>query len=73
MTKKIIVHVHRQKLASNMKHSKNDPPIIVRRGKKTEYFHEVKLSGDVRVIHGEKPLSCGARVWMEADEVEGIR
>lgn len=73
MNKKCIVHVHRQRIASNLKHGKNDPPIIVRRGSKREYYHEVKLSGDVRVVHGEKPLSCGARVWMEASEVEGIR
>lgn len=69
---KVIVHVARQAVASNVKHGTNEPAIIVRRGRKATRHHAVDLIGPVRVVSafqcGRKPLSCGARIWIEAAE-----
>lgn len=69
----VIVHVNRNILASNIKHGRNEPGITIRRGRKREYAHEVELTGPVRVIHRqEKPLDCGARVWIEAEDAKVV-
>ena len=34
-----------------------------------EYAHEVEILGASKIIYSpDKPLSCGARVWIETDE-----
>ena len=72
MSKRVIVHVARQAVASNVKHGRTDPTIIVRRGKTSSRHHRVKLVGDVEIVSAfdgvTKPLACGARVWMTADD-----
>lgn len=76
MSKPVIVHVARNAVASNVKHGRSDPAIIVRRGRKSERHHEVELVGPVRVIStfgtDRKPLACGARVWIEAADVRAV-
>lgn len=69
----VIVHVNRQTIAKNAKQGTNEPPLIIRRGRKREYAHEVELVGRARIVHSpHKPLSCGARVWVEADEAVAV-
>lgn len=66
----VIVHVNRAVVARNAKTGANEAPLIIRRGREREYAHEVDLIGPARVVHSpHKPLSCGARVWIEADDV----
>jgi hypothetical protein len=70
---KVIVHVHRQRIAQNVKHCTNEPAIIIRRGRQREYAHQVRLVGEVRMVSSmASPLSCGARVWIEADDAVSI-
>jgi hypothetical protein len=73
MARPYIIHVARQAVASNVKRGTNEPTIIVRKGKLSQRVHEVSLSGRVHLRsafkEGIKPLACGARVWIEADEV----
>lgn len=72
MPRRVIVHVNRHVLAANRKHDLNDPPLTVRRGRRTERFHSVELVGPARVVHSpDKPLPCGARVWIEAADAVG--
>jgi hypothetical protein len=67
----VIVHVNRNTIASNAKHLTNEPPLIIRRGSKREYAHEVELIGPAKIIHSpHNPLSCGARVWIEAADAK---
>ena len=68
----IKVHVNRHKIAANAKHGTNAPPIAVRRGSKVEYAHEVKLTGAVVVYRPDRPLKCGAKVWIEAESAEVV-
>lgn len=66
---KVIIHVHRQVIDRNKKNGTNDPPLIIRRGRKREYAHEVKLVGEAKVVYSpHKPLDCGARLWIEAED-----
>lgn len=70
------IHVNKHIVASNLKHGKNDPVITVKCGKENIYGHRVKILGPSELVHateesGIKPLSCGARLWVETiSEVE---
>lgn len=69
----VIVHVNRQTIARNARHGTNEPPLIIRRGRKREYAHEVELVGRAKIVHSpHKPLDCGARVWIEADDATPV-
>lgn len=71
------VHVDRQVLARNLKDGKNDPACTVQTSKRSYKCREANILGNSRMMQaGEyrdafgdlrviKPLSCGARVWVE--------
>ena len=70
------INIHQGKIRSNKKHGTNDPAITVKTYKKNtqtvviynEYAHEVEILGASKIIYSpNKPLSCGARVWIETD------
>ena len=62
------IHVNQHKIRSNMKHGTNDPVITVETSKSNIYTHEVKINGPSKVIYSpDKPLSCGAKVWIETE------
>ena len=66
MKKKI--HINMQKIRANKKHGTNEPVITVKTYKTNTYGHEVEILGDSKVVYSpDKPLSCGARVWIETD------
>lgn len=70
MSRKRILHVAQCAIASNRKHGTNEPPIILRDYRGAERAHEVELVVDGEVLgrfvyRPDKPLSCGARLWME--------
>lgn len=68
---KQIIHVHQNRIRSNLKNGTTEPPIIVRTYKDVKYGSDVELldeAGNVvaRLRYSpDKPLSCGARVWLE--------
>ena len=45
---------------------------MVKSGKTNRYAHEVRIEGPSKIVYRpDKPLSCGARVWIETyGEVE---
>ena len=50
----------------NKKHNAKKPVITVKTSKENVYGHKVKILGGSDVIYSpNKPLSCGARVWIE--------
>lgn len=66
---KTIVHVNQHVIKSNAKHGKNEPVLTVKTYKETRYAHEVEFSGPCKVVYSkDKPLKCGARVWIETQE-----
>lgn len=68
MTKmKTIIHVNQRVIQHNNKHGTRYPPLTIKKGKENVYAQEVYGTGNFRVIHNpDKPLSCGAKVWIEA-------
>jgi hypothetical protein len=62
------IHVNQHKIRANKKHGTNDPVITVKTSKSNTYGHEVKINGSSKVIYSpNKPLSCGAKVWIETE------
>ena len=62
------IHVNQHRIKSNKKHNKNDPVITVKTSKSNTYGYEVIIHGMARVVYSpHKPLSCGARVWIETE------
>jgi hypothetical protein len=44
----------------------NEPVLTVKTYKSNSYAHTVEIDGPSRVVYSpDKPLSCGARVWIE--------
>jgi len=63
------IHINQHKIRSNMKNNVREPVITVKTSKSNNYAHEVKIEGPSKIIYSpDKPLSCGAKVWIETDE-----
>lgn len=74
---KKIVHVNQHNIRRNATKGTTDPVLTVKTYKSNTYANEVVIksaSGEVlaRIVYRpDKPLSCGARVWIETEhEVE---
>jgi len=62
------IHVNQHNIKFNQKHGTNKPVITVKTYKDNKYAHEVDILGESKVIYKpDKPLSCGAKVWIETD------
>ena len=62
------IHVNQHKIRSNIKNNLREPVITVKTSKSNIYAHEVDIKGPSKVIYSpDKPLSCGAKVWIETD------
>lgn len=65
---KTIIHVNQHVIRSNLKTGANAPALTVKCGKSNTYAHEAIINGPSRIVHSpDKPLSCGARVWIETE------
>jgi hypothetical protein len=63
---KTIVHVNQHVIKKNLKTGDRKPVLTVKTYKSNQYAHEVSIKGDSKVVYSpDKPLSCGARVWIE--------
>lgn len=62
------VHINRHVIAANTKHGERNPPISIARGRAPiERAFAVDLTGPARVVYSpDRPLKCGATVWIEA-------
>jgi len=70
---KTIIHVNQQSIQKNRKHNTQEPVITCKTYKDNRYADEVIIYGQdgleaARIKHSpNKPLSCGARVWIETN------
>lgn len=68
---KTIIHVNQHVIKANRKDERTDPVLTVKTYKDNRYAHEALIldeQGNVaaKVIYSpDKPLSCGAHVWIE--------
>ena len=62
------IHINQHVIKSNHKNNKRDPVITVKTYNSNNYGHQVDILGPSKVIYSpDKPLSCGAKVWIETD------
>jgi len=62
------IHVNQHKIRSNKKNDEYEPVITVKTYKSNDYCHEAIIDGPCKVVYSpDKPLSCGARVWIETE------
>lgn len=68
---KTIIHVNQHVIRSNRAKGENEPVLTVKTYKSNDYAHEAVIRGPdgtelARVVYRpDKPLSCGAHVWIE--------
>ncbi len=66
---KKVIHINQHVIRDNLATGKRNPVITVKTYKSNEYAHEVEILGPCRVVYSpDRPLSCGARVWIETTE-----
>ena len=72
---KTFIHVNQHVIKSNRKNEVEEPVLTVKTYKSNTYAHEVNIKGDSKIVYSpDKPLSCGAHVWIETQsEVEIVR
>ena len=72
---KTLIHVNQHVIKSNRKNKVEEPVLTVKTYKSNTYAHEVNIKGESKVVYSpDKPLSCGAHVWIETQsEVEIVR
>src|SRR5210317_1754615 len=62
------IHVNQHNIRANLKDGGNRPVITVKTYKSNDYAHEVDIKGPSKLIYSpDKPLSCGAKVWIATD------
>ena len=60
--------MNQHKIKSNKKHGLNEPVLTVKTSKENIYGQIVVIEGASIVVYSpDKPLSCGAKVWIETD------
>lgn len=67
---KTIVHVNQAHIRSNIKKDpeNREPVLTVKTYKSNVYANSVTIPGPSKVVYShDKPLSCGARVWIETE------
>ena len=63
---KKIIHVNQHVIKANRKNGVEDPVLTIKTYKDNIYAHEVEVLGPSKIIYStDKPLSCGAHVWIE--------
>lgn len=69
---KTIIHVNQHKIREN-KDGENRPVLTCKTYKSNDYAHEAIIYGQdgleaARIVYSpDKPLSCGAKVWIETE------
>ena len=64
------IHINQHVIRANKKNGTHDPVITVKTSKNLHYTYTAEIDGLSRVVYSpNKPLSCGARVWIETDAV----
>lgn len=65
---KTIIHVNQHVIKSNRKNSVQEPVLTIKTYKDNKYAHEIEILGPSKIVYSpDKPLSCGAHVWIETN------
>jgi hypothetical protein len=62
------IHVNQHNIKHNRKNSDKKPVITCKNYKINRAGYEVEITGPSKVVYSpDKPLSCGATVWIETE------
>lgn len=62
------IHINQHVIKANAKSGDRNPVITVKTSKSNQYAHAVHIMGGSTVVYSpDKPLSCGAKVWIETN------
>jgi len=62
------IHINQHIIRRNSKTGQREPVITVKEGRTNTYAHSVEILGPSKLVYSpDKPLSCGAKVWIETD------
>ena len=70
---KTIIHVNQHVIKANFKNQENNPVLTCKTYKENKYASEVLILDSngvevAKIIYSkDKPLSCGAKVWIETN------
>ena len=77
MNKIARIHVNQHVIKANAKSGDRNPVFTIKQGGKNTYATRVKVKGEMELVYSpDKPLSCGAKVWIETRgeiELDGKR
>jgi hypothetical protein len=63
------IHVNQHVIKRNAKTGERKPVLTCKTYKENTYGHEVILTGPSKVVYSpDKPLPCGAKVWIETED-----
>ena len=66
MNKIARIHVNQHVIKANAKYGENNPVFTIKQGGKNTYAYNVRVVGEMELVYSpHKPLSCGAKVWIE--------
>ena len=69
MAKRQVIHVNQHIIKANRKSGARTPPLTMKSYSKNIKATEISIDGKARVIYSpDKPLPCGAVVWIETDD-----
>ena len=62
------IHINQHIIRRNSKTGEREPVITVKEGRTNTYATSVEIMGPSKLVYSpDKPLSCGAKVWIETD------
>lgn len=62
------IHVNQHIIKRNAQTGEREPVITVKQGRNNTYAHSVEILGPSIIVYSpDKPLSCGAKVWIETE------
>lgn len=65
---KTVIHVNQHVIKANRKTGAENPVLTVKTHKSTLYADSVEIDGPSKIVYSpDKPLKCGAHVWIETD------
>jgi hypothetical protein len=65
---KTIIHVNQHIIRDNIKTGQQNPVLTIKTYKENRYAHTATVNGPSKIVYSpNKPLSCGARVWIETE------
>lgn len=66
---KKVIHINQHVIRKNSKSGERNHPISCKTYKSNQYCSEVIINKHTKVVYSpDKPLSCGAKVWIETTE-----